>query len=198
MDDEVRIPANGRSEMRVFVRGEREMAEWLGCVTRLLERAQHQIGENALLGLAGELLREPLIMLRANVEVGAGQRDFHGSRAAMAFAARGPHLPVAYRDSTLRQILDAHGIAKGARKSLKFQNLFRIGLFVNAMEGGDTAVFEIAGDRLVRREHKLLDDPVGEVANAADDSSHASRIVELDYGFRQIEINRSPCRSPHI
>lgn len=37
MNDEVRIAANGRSEMRVFIEAEREVAEGLGSIAGLLE-----------------------------------------------------------------------------------------------------------------------------------------------------------------
>ena len=67
MNDQVRVAANGRGEMRVLLRGEREMAEQIGGIARLLERTQHQVGKDSLLGLAGNLFGESLIVLRANV-----------------------------------------------------------------------------------------------------------------------------------
>jgi hypothetical protein len=64
MDDEIGITANGRSEVGVFVEAERKVAKRIGGVARLLQRTQHEIGENALLGLAGEFLHQALVMLR--------------------------------------------------------------------------------------------------------------------------------------
>src|SRR5208282_2062491 len=45
IEDQVRVAANRRSEMRVLLRRQREMAEQVGSVARLLERAQHQVGK---------------------------------------------------------------------------------------------------------------------------------------------------------
>ena len=50
--DEVGIAPDGRSEMRVGGRGEGEVALIDLGVARLAERAQHEIAENALFGLA--------------------------------------------------------------------------------------------------------------------------------------------------
>ena len=67
MHDQVRIAANRRREMRVLIEGQREMSERVGGVARLLERTQHQVGDDALLGLAGDFFGEALVVLRANV-----------------------------------------------------------------------------------------------------------------------------------
>ena len=62
--DQVRIAADGRREVRVGVRGQREMADVLGAVARLLQRAQHQVAQDALLRLAFDLRHQLLIIAR--------------------------------------------------------------------------------------------------------------------------------------
>ena len=85
VDDEVGIAADWRREMRVLVKREREMAERIGRVSRLLERPQHQVRDDALFGLARDFFRQPLVMLRANGDVErARQRDGHRALASAA------------------------------------------------------------------------------------------------------------------
>jgi hypothetical protein len=55
--------------MRVLIEGQREMSERIGGVARLLERAQHQVGDDALLGLARDFFGQALVVLRANGDV---------------------------------------------------------------------------------------------------------------------------------
>ena len=87
MHDQIRVAANRRSEMRVFLGGQREVAEQIGGVARLFQRTQHQVRKNALFRLAGDFFREPLIVLRANLDFfRRGQRHAHRAHAAMARA----------------------------------------------------------------------------------------------------------------
>ena len=55
--DQVGIAADGRGEVGVARRGQREVALVLLAVSGLLERAQHQVAEDALFGLALDLAR---------------------------------------------------------------------------------------------------------------------------------------------
>src|SRR6266436_10422886 len=84
VDDEVGIASDGRSEMRVFVKAQREMAERFGGIASLLERTEHQVGDDALFGFAYDLSNEPLVMLRRDVQFRAGERDLHTPLAAVA------------------------------------------------------------------------------------------------------------------
>src|SRR5919108_1169997 len=84
MDDEVRIAADGRSKMRVLVESKGKVAERIGGVACLLKRAQHEIREDALFGLAGDFSNEPLIMLRCDAQIARGERDSHPTLAAFA------------------------------------------------------------------------------------------------------------------
>ena len=134
MDDEVRVAANGRSEMGVFVGGEGEMAERLGGVAGLLQGAKHEVRKNALFGLAGDFCGEALVMLRANGDVAGWKRDVHGPQAAAPFAAGRTHAAMADGDAALGEIFHAEGVAEGVGELLEFQDFLGIGLFVNAMK----------------------------------------------------------------
>ena len=128
--------------MRVLVEGQREMAERLDGVARLLERTQHQVGEDALFGLAGDFLRQALVMLRPNLEIRArpaATTTMGRSRAAAVAAvprARPArrHAAVAHGHAPLGKSRHAERIAEGLRQLLEFEHLLRIGLFVDAMQ----------------------------------------------------------------
>ena len=53
------------------------------------------------------------------------------------------------------------------------------------------ALFEVVRHGLVRREHELLDDAVGDVALAAEDAGHRPGFVEFDHRLGEIEIDRA-------
>src|SRR5271167_2131425 len=72
MDDEVGIAANGRSEVGVLIEAEGEVAERVGGVTRLLQGAKHQVGEDALFGFAGDFGDEALVVLWRDANFRAG------------------------------------------------------------------------------------------------------------------------------
>src|SRR5438128_2549976 len=84
MNDEVGITPDGRSEMGVLVEAESEMAERLGGVASLFERTQHEVGDDALFGLADNLSNQPLIMLRRDAQLAARERHLHAAVAAVA------------------------------------------------------------------------------------------------------------------
>src|SRR6266566_3604615 len=60
------------------------MAQGVRGVARLLERTQHQVRQDALLGLPHDFANEALIMLRRDAQFAAGQRDAHGALTAVA------------------------------------------------------------------------------------------------------------------
>ena len=64
VDDEVRVAADGRSKVRIARRRQRKVAFVLLAVTRLAQRTKHEMGEDALLGLARYLERQLLIHAR--------------------------------------------------------------------------------------------------------------------------------------
>ena len=117
--------------MRVLVEAESEVAKRIGGVARLLERTQHEVGKDALLGLAGDLFGEALVVLRGDVEVVAARElDFHGALAAVAVGVRATGARGGGRDRDgLRfgagEIFDAERIAEGVREFFEFEDLLR-------------------------------------------------------------------------
>ena len=108
------------------------------------------------------------------------------------------HASVFYGHQPLRKIFDAQRIAEGVRQLFELENLFRVWFFVNAVQRAEPAALEVARDRLVGGQHELFDQPVRDVAFAADDANHLSRGVEFDHRSGQIEINRAKPRAPRI
>src|SRR5579875_246834 len=189
MDNQIGITADWRGEMGVFAGCESEMAERFSGVACLFEGTEHEIGENALFGLSGDLRGKTLVMLRANIHLIGGKGDLHRARAATAFTAGRADAAVAHGNTALGEIFDAEGVTEGAGKLFEFENFLGVGLFVNAMERRDFAALEIGRDGFVCCEHELLDDAVGDVADAAGNSDHAAHSVEFDDRLGKIEIN---------
>src|SRR5947209_1856202 len=73
MNDEVRITANGRCEMRVGFGREREMALVALAVAGLFQRTEHEVTENPLLRFAGNFRNQPLVVSRGNAKIIARQ-----------------------------------------------------------------------------------------------------------------------------
>ncbi len=154
MHDQIRIAPDGRCEMGVLVKRQREVPQRLNGVARLLERAQHQVGQDALLGFAGDFFREALVMLRPNGErLGPGQGTAMGRWRA---ASRPRPRPAVLRRGVTRRIWRyrhrvvtrkdsgyAERITEGMRQFFKFENLFRIGPFVNAVQRSQAAPFKV-------------------------------------------------------
>ena len=67
MHDQIGIAANGRREVRVAGRGQREVALIAIAVAGLFERSQHQVAQDALLGFAFDLRDQLLIIARREV-----------------------------------------------------------------------------------------------------------------------------------
>ncbi len=74
VDDQVRIPADGRGEVRVLVGGEPEVAEAHRVVPCLLHRPQHQRRNRPLLRAAAQLDDQPLEVPRMNHVERRGER----------------------------------------------------------------------------------------------------------------------------
>src|SRR6266850_82521 len=99
--------------MSIFVESQREMAKRFGGIASLLERTEHQVGDDALFGFPDDLSNEPLVMLRRNPQFRTGKRDLHATLPAVAvglgpagFCGRGD-AAVAHGDFPLMQIFDA-------------------------------------------------------------------------------------------
>src|SRR5260370_35784562 len=63
-DDEVRIAADGRSEMGVFAEAQGEVAEGFSGIAGLLERTKHEAGEDAFVRFPGDRSTQHLGLLR--------------------------------------------------------------------------------------------------------------------------------------
>src|ERR1700735_799098 len=138
MNDEVGIAADRRGEMSVLLRRESEMSQDVGSVARLLERAQHQVGKNALFRLARNFLREALIVLRTNVDfIGCRHSDRHRARAAALSTSGSGFLSyrtVANGYTALGEIFHSQRIAESLRDFFELEDFFGVGFFVNAVE----------------------------------------------------------------
>src|SRR5882762_4853455 len=85
MYHQIRIAANWRGEMRIFIEAEREMAKRIGRITRLFQRTQHQVRNDALFGLANQLFQQALVVLRRDAQLfRSRQRDFHSTFSPFA------------------------------------------------------------------------------------------------------------------
>ncbi len=159
MHDQVGIAPDGRGEMRISRRRQSEVALVFLGVTRLLQRAQHEVRQNALFRGAGDFLHQLLIHARRDVDF-FGQLD-HGRAASGAAVGT---LVGAGLHPLHRQSAHAQRIAEARGDVLKLKNLLRIGLFVDAIQAGHAPSLQMAGDRLVGGQHELLDQPMGLVA----------------------------------
>src|SRR5215469_15559791 len=186
MNDEVGIAANGRSEVRVLVEAESEVAERIGGVASLFERAKHEVGNDAFFRPPGEFLDQALVVSWRDVDIGARKGDALLALAAVAAGFRaaglggGRNLAVADGDFALVEILDSEGVPESASQVLEFEDLADVGLFVDAMKGLEAAANQVVGDGAVGREHEFFNDAVSEVAFAASDVGHALLFVKFD------------------
>src|SRR6185437_6408341 len=184
VNDEVRITANGRSEMGIGGGSQREVAFVFLRVARLLQRTQHQVGKDAFLRLAGNLLGQFLVHARRDVHF-FGQFEFPRTLAgAVTGAAVGLELETLHRQSAYSQ-----GVAKSGGNGFKLVNPLGIGLLMDAVEGRNALVLEVMGHALVGREHELLDEAVSDITLGAGDAAHEAEFVKFNYRFRKVKIN---------
>src|SRR5437868_1634942 len=197
MNDKVGVAADGRSEMRVLVEAQREVAERIRGVASLFEGTQHEVRDDALLGLAGKFANEALVVLRCDAQIllGAGKSDAHAALATFAGGVRpssacgGRDAAVAHGDFALMQTFDSQRIAEGARELLKFQNFFGVGFLVDAMKRFDAALKQVSSDSAIGSKHELFDEAMRDIALAASDVDHFLLLVEFDDALREIEID---------
>src|SRR5213594_2283545 len=129
VDDQVRVAADGRGEVRVVRRGEGEVPEVFLRIARLLERAKHEVREDALLGLSGDALGEALVVAGSDLELDAVE-GLVEARVALALVAGEDAEPRAGRER------DAERIAEGRGDLFELEDFLRIGLLVDAVERG--------------------------------------------------------------
>ena len=186
MHDQVGIPPDRRSEVRVAARGQREVAEVFFGVARLLERAQHQVAQDAFFRLACDFGGQLLVHARGDVNVlgnfdGAPLLAHTAGGAAVALELHAVNGQRAY----------AQGISEGRSDHFEIVNPLGIGFFVNPIQRCDALRFQILRHALVGREHELLDQTMSDVALRAGNAFHQAEFVELNHRLGQVEVNRS-------
>ena len=82
-------------------------------------------------------------------------------------------------------------VAERPHEFLELLDFQRVRRLVNAIQRRDAVPVEVLRDRLVRDEHELLDQPVGDVPLRRDDFLDHALVVENDLRLLQIEIDRS-------
>ena len=150
MHDQVRIAADGRGEVRVAGRGQSEVAFVLLRIAGLLERAQHQVGEDALLGCSADAADEALVHLRRD---GDALGDLMLLRRARVAAARAALAAVAavglHRELAHGQVAEAERVAEGGGGLFELDDALGVGHLVDAIDGRDALRLEPVRDALV-------------------------------------------------
>lgn len=182
MHDQVGITADGRSKMRVAGGCQSEVAAVIGAVPGLLQRAQHEIAQNALLRLALDLRDQLLIIPRRDGNTVARKDNI----AVHHFAVTPAH----GRTKSLHgNRADAQRIAEVRGDLFELLHAFGIRFFMDAEDRCDPSLLQVRSDGFVGRKHELLNDAVRDIAGAARDTGHFSKLVELDQRFRHVEID---------
>src|SRR5713226_8842843 len=135
MNDEVRIAANGRSEMGVFAEAQGEVAERFSGIAGLLEGTKHEVREDALFGFPGDLSNQPLVMLRRDAQLGgAGKNHLHAAFAAVAIGVGTARFcgsgNAAMADGNLArvQVFDAERVTESVGQLIELENFAGVGL----------------------------------------------------------------------
>ena len=92
----------------------------------------------------------------------------------------------------------AERVAEARDEGLELLDLQRVGRLVHAVEARNVARLEELGHRLVREQHELLDDPVGDVPLSGDDRLHLAGLVEHDLGLVEVEVDRAEPAPPVV
>ena len=88
-------------------------------------------------------------------------------------------------------------IAEAGNELLELLDLQHVGLLVDAIDARHAAPFDVGRDGLVGEQHELFDQLVRDVALGLDDRLDLAGVVDDDFGFRQIEIDRAaPLAAP--
>src|SRR5207249_12303411 len=148
--------------MRVFVEAQREMAQRISGVARLLERTQHEVGKDALFGLANHLSNEPLIVLWRDAQFAAWKCNAHRTLAAFAVGIRAASFrgrrsaSVSHGKFVLMQILDGERIAESAGQLFVFKDFAGVRLLVPTLRRVVGSFDEVARPRTGRSQHALI------------------------------------------
>ncbi len=142
VDDQVRVAADGRGEVRVAGAGECEVAFVFLAVAGLLERAQHEEGEDALLRSAGDFGREALVHLRGHGDLLGHVVLLGGTGAAAVALGSGLRATAVgfHREGLDGQAGEAEGLTVGARNLFKIQDALGVGQLVDAVDASRLAL----------------------------------------------------------
>ena len=128
VNDQVRIAANRRREMRVSLGREREMPRVLLAISRLPQRTQHQVIQDALLGLALQPRDQALIVSRGDRGIRLRQYEFATHLAPIPPA-------IDHREPLDRDRSAAERIAEMRGDLLEVHHALRIRRLVNPVNG---------------------------------------------------------------
>ena len=188
MDQQVRKAADGRGEVGVAGGGEGKVAVVDLRVARLFERAQHEVAEDALLGLAGDFGGELLVHRGGDGDL-LRDLDLAGLGAVRGGARVGGAVIRLDAEARDGQRSDAERIAEGGGEVFKIVDALGVGRLVDAVDGSNALVFEVGGHGFIGREHELLDQAMGEEPLGAGDAFHQAVLVELDERLGKIEVD---------
>ena len=108
-------------------------------------------------------------------------------RLLLRFASERGQQALQFR--SLGQIADLVAVAEDQLPI--FRQLLRIGIFVDAINGWNEPVLQLARDGFIRREHELLDQLMGLVVLDPLELDRLALRVEPHFHFRKIEIERA-------
>src|ERR1700722_4913347 len=191
VNDEIRVAADGRSEVSVARRGQGEVTLILLAVTCLAQGAQHEMGEDALLRLTRDLERQLLIHARRHGDI---LRNLIltglAALARPAISLASVFTPFRLHGHALhRQWAQAKRVAKPSGHTLEFHYAARFRLFVNSIQRRYVEVLQPRGHALVGGKHKLFDQAVGPATFGPNDALHRALGIEFDHRLRQIKVN---------
>ena len=193
MNNQIRVAANGRSEVGVGGRSQRKVANIRLRIARLHQRAQHQIAQNPLFRLAFDFGSELLIHARSDEYI---FRHFVGADVAsraLSVAAVRFHLYALHG-----QRAQPERVAEAGGQLLELHHAARFRLLVDAIERRHAHVFKPCGDTFVGGQHELFDQPVGPCALGFGHAAHLSLLIKLDHRLGKIEVNASPLLAPFV
>ena len=176
VNDQIRIAPDRRSEMRIARRGQSEMALVLLAVFRLLQRTQHEIGQDSLLRLSRDFRREPLVHLRRhryllrNLVVLRLVSPLVPCSSPLLLAPVGLHLHPLHR-----QRPNSKRVAERGRGVFEFDHPLRLRHLVDPIDRGRPQLLDPRRDAFVGGQHELLDQPVGPAAGRSHDVPHGAR-----------------------
>ena len=188
--DQVGIASDRRREMSICTRGESEVPQALLRIPGLLQRTQHEIGQDSFFGLACDLLGEFLIHARGDV-------DFFWNLDLAYIAARtASGTAVSLRLHAVDgQRAHAQGISESGRDHFEFVNTFGVGLLMDTVERRNAFVLKILCDAFVCRQiHDADTLSTGILENL---KAISDRVAAADWRWDATRVNGNLTREKH-